>query len=402
MSHLAGWPVRDKSSKFRRAVLPLGENETGQAMESFSMGHASGHDWCSAVDACAAQLEPLPAGANLGFVYVTDTLAGELDKITATLVQRTGIADWVGATGVGICATGREYFGEPAIAAMAGCFPVGSFKLFDDVGDDLAGFIAEHREWLDESEAHFAVVHADPRNPRTAELIPALAEAADCFLVGGLVSSRGVYAQVAGRLSQSPVSGVMFHAEVPVATALTQGCSPIGPVHEITMSRDNLVYQLDGRQALEVFKEDIGEELAADLHGIGQHIFAGFPLRGSDRADYTVRNLLGIDMNTGIIAIAAEIEDGQEVMFCRRDREAATADLDRMLADLKRRTDGPARGAVYFTCLGRGPNIFGEQSAELCQIQREIGDVPLVGFFCNGEISHNRLYGYTGVLSLFL
>ena len=44
----------------------------------------------------------------------------------------------------------------------------------------------------------------------------------------------------------------------------------------------------------------------------------------------------------------------------------------------------------------------GEQSAELCQIQREIGDVPLVGFFCNGEISHNQLYGYTGVLSLFL
>ncbi len=73
-----------------------------------------------------------------------------------------------------------------------------------------------------------------------------------------------------------------------------------------------------------------------------------------------------------------------------------------MLADLKRRTDGPARGAVYFSCLGRGPNIFGGQSAELCQIQRGIGDVPLVGFFCNGEISHNRLYGYTGVLSLFL
>ena len=73
-----------------------------------------------------------------------------------------------------------------------------------------------------------------------------------------------------------------------------------------------------------------------------------------------------------------------------------------MLADLKRRAPAPVRGAVYFTCLGRGPNIFDEQSAELARIEREIGDVPLVGFFGNGEISHNRLYAYTGVLTLFL
>jgi small ligand-binding sensory domain FIST len=35
-------------------------------------------------------------------------------------------------------------------------------------------------------------------------------------------------------------------------------------------------------------------------------------------------------------------------------------------------------------------------------IQDVFGDIPLVGFFCNGEISHNRLYGYTGVLTLFI
>ena len=73
-----------------------------------------------------------------------------------------------------------------------------------------------------------------------------------------------------------------------------------------------------------------------------------------------------------------------------------------MLGDLKRRSPTPIKGAVYFTCLGRGPQMFGAQSAELSAIQDELGSVPLVGFFCNGEISHNRVYGYTGVLSLFL
>ena len=371
-------------------------------MERFSMGHARGDDWRSAAHACLDRLGSPPAGANLGFVYVTDDLAGELDKVTATLVQQTGVANWVGTTGIGICATGCEYFGEPAVAAMAGCFPEGSFNVIDGIDDDLDGFIESRRGWLAESAAHFGVVHADPRNPHTAELIPALAEAAECFLVGGLVSSRSAYPQVAGRLTDNALSGVMFKGDVPVATALTQGCSPIGPAHQVTLCRDNLAYQLDGRPALEVFREDIGEAVAKDLGRIGGDIFAAFPVRGSDRADYTVRNIVGIDTGAGIVAIGAPLEDGQAIVFCRRDSGAAQADLGRMLADLKRRAPAPVRGAVYFTCLGRGPNIFDEQSAELARIEREIGDVPLVGFFGNGEISHNRLYAYTGVLTLFL
>ena len=73
-----------------------------------------------------------------------------------------------------------------------------------------------------------------------------------------------------------------------------------------------------------------------------------------------------------------------------------------MLRDLQRRVRGGIRAGVYYTCLGRGRYQFGENSEELRMIQEELGDFPLVGFFANGEISHNRLYGYTGVLTLFL
>jgi small ligand-binding sensory domain FIST len=74
----------------------------------------------------------------------------------------------------------------------------------------------------------------------------------------------------------------------------------------------------------------------------------------------------------------------------------------RMLRDLGKRAGAGIRGGVYYTCLGRGRYQFGENSEELRMIQQELGDFPLVGFFANGEISHNRLYGYTGVLTLFL
>jgi small ligand-binding sensory domain FIST len=88
-------------------------------------------------------------------------------------------------------------------------------------------------------------------------------------------------------------------------------------------------------------------------------------------------------------------------MFCRRDTASATADMARMLESMKKGLYTKPRGGVYYSCLGRGPNLFGPDSEELKMIKDAFGDFPLVGFFCNGEISHNRLYGYTGVLTLF-
>jgi small ligand-binding sensory domain FIST len=60
------------------------------------------------------------------------------------------------------------------------------------------------------------------------------------------------------------------------------------------------------------------------------------------------------------------------------------------------------RGAVYVSCAGRGGPHFGGPSAELKIVQHALGDVPLVGFFAGGEIARRHLYGYTGVLTVFV
>jgi small ligand-binding sensory domain FIST len=75
--------------------------------------------------------------------------------------------------------------------------------------------------------------------------------------------------------------------------------------------------------------------------------------------------------------------------------------MTRMLDSMKKGLYTKPRGGVYYSCLGRGANLFGPESEELQMIHAAFGEFPLVGFFCNGEISHNRLYGYTGVLTLF-
>ena len=152
---------------------------------------------------------------------------------------------------------------------------------------------------------------------------------------------------------------------------------------------------------MEVLKEDIGEVLSRDLAQSAGYIFTAMPIPGSDTGDYLVRNLVGIDPERGLIAIGDVISPGDEIQFAKRDAQTAREDLRHMISNLKRRLPGIPRGALYHSCLGRGRNQFGEDSGEMRLVQEALGDVPLVGFYANGEISHNRLYGYTGVLTLF-
>ena len=370
-------------------------------MHSFPYAHAAADDWRGAVDQVIDWLGPVTG--SLGFLYVTDAVNASLDDVLYSLREATGVPHWVGAVGVGICATGVEYYDRPAIAVMIADLPEDSFRVFPSIVKDLTAYDAAHTRWLGNAQPFLGLVHADPANPQTESLIKQLAaRTAAGFLVGGLASANENARVIADGVTEGGVAGVMFTEAVAVQTSLTQGCSPIGPHRQITESQRNILAQLDGRPAFDVFKEDIGEMLARDLSRVGGYIFAALPIPGSDTGDYLVRNLIGVDISQKLVAIGDLVETGQELMFCRRDANTAREDMSRMLANLKARLSGPPRGGVYVSCLGRGVNLFGEDSEELKQIRDELGDFPLVGFYANGESSQDRLYGYTGVLTLFV
>lgn len=373
-------------------------------MRPFRYAHAAGSNARRLVDACAAQLMPASGESpgGLGFLYVADQIASELPEILTRLKMLTGTRDWVGSVGVGVCATGQEYYGSPGIAAMIADIAPSDYRLIETVRDDLSTFKARHNSWRKTAVSHFGIVHADPRNDHVPAIVESLANAIDGFLVGGISSSRRQPFQIAGDITMGGLSGVLLSENVRVATALSQSCTLIGRKHRVTGADANVIQELDGRPALTVFKEDIGDLLAHDLKRIEGFIFAALPVRGSDTGDYVVRNIVGIDQGQELVAISDLLEVGQSIQFCQRDAHAAEEDLVRMAGDLKRRTNQTPRGALYFSCVARGHNLFGEESRELQLIRRELGEVPLVGFFCYGEISHHRLYGYTGVLTLFL
>jgi small ligand-binding sensory domain FIST len=368
-------------------------------VSDFVLAHAAGSSAQVLAAACSDQLRGAKAHA-FGFVYATSQLSPAFGNIVDILQQRTGIQHWVGTVGHGVCATGVEYFNQEALVVLTCGLDTDAYQFIPAVmrPDDI------DVEAGSGGSAAIGVVHADPRNAAVTAIITNLARHCGAYLVGGLTSAESSFPQVTGcRVVDGGVSGVLLGGRnLRVVVGLTQGCTPIGPPHSVSRSQGRILFSLDERPAFEVLREEVGATPNADPRRWLANIHAAIPVAGSDRADYVVRNIVGIGPEHGVIAIGDTIEPGDRVMFVRRDPDSAERDLHRMLTDLKSRSPVKPMAGLYFSCLARGPNLFRDDAHELKAIQKTFGDIPIVGFFGNGEIAHDRLYGYTGVLTLII
>lgn len=420
----------------------------------FRFAHAAHPDWSVAVSSCVGQFheqardERYMRSANLGFLYISEDLVQHADQILETLRARTGVPSWVGATGIGICATGTEYVNEPALAVMLAKFAPGQVNVFS--GTQRPPALGARTE-AGADAAYTALVHADPAAIDMPDLIKDMAgRVASGYVFGGLASSRadgGRCALVADRVLSGGLSGVVFASDVGLASRVSQGVFPLGSrasrsaQHRVTRAQKNLIVELDHRSALDVLLEDAGIRERADaditaaaasagvprllaaqertrLQELGRRgLFVGIEPDHADgyrertpRADYVVRHVVALDPRARTVSVAAPIELNQMLSYCTRDETAARRDLIRICSELREhlheRAEASggaveARGAIYVSCVGRGCHMFGEQSEELRVIQSQLGDVPLVGFYANGEIGGSNLYGFTGVLTVF-
>ena len=232
---------------------------------------------------------------------------------------------------------------------------------------------------------------------------------------------------IADGVWQGGLSGVAFTEDVALVSRVTQGCQPVGPTREVTACERNVIVELDGQPALPSLLADLGlpalddprqalPRLRATLVGVTAAPPTPVAPAGAaatqsrHRAfgdDVRVRHLIGLDPGRRAVAVAELLQPGMRVAFCQRDVAAARRDLVRICSEIRDELDACAtgrRGAswvrCYVSCAGRGGPHFGGPSAELKIVQHALGDVPLVGFFAGGEIAHQHLYGYTGVLTV--
>ncbi len=421
-------------------------------MQLFPCGHATHPQWRMAAGLVLAQLRAqlaLPGHARqptLGLLYITDHYADAAEEILAALTaELPEITDWAGTVGVGIAVNNAEYLDEPALCVMLCELPPEQYRVFSGVaplGSVATGSFA----------AHTALLHADAHTPDIAELVAEMAErTASGYLFGGLVSSRSTAVQfaiggaggIAGQDAGSGVfhgglSGVAFGDGVNLVSRVTQGCQPLGPVHTVTACDDHVIVALDGQPALQVLLGEIGVDLEQPQEALatvrrtlvglldpsdGGHLdLVG--RAGHFGVDTRVRHIIGLDTAREGVAVADKVQVGTRMAFCRRDAVSARADLVRICAEIREELEpeelpvlsgeggsdeAPGGsggrhivGAVYVSCAGRGGPHFGAPNAEMQIVRHALGDVPLVGFFAGGEIARHHIYGYTGVLTVFV
>jgi small ligand-binding sensory domain FIST len=264
--------------------------------------------------------------------------------------------------------------------------------------------------------------------------------------INGQGAASGVFA--------GGLSGVAFSDEVLLLSRVSQGCQPLtangSKTRKITACDGNLVIELDGEPALDVLLRDLNvsleqpqqalEAVRATLVGLSQDSqIASHP--GIFGSDVRVRHIIGLDPAKRGVAVAQSVETGMDLAFCQRNVAAARTDLVRICAEIREELESqsqpeeafgaawgdnaglaeladrsfqygqsdngglPAKriaGAIYVSCSGRGGPHFGGPSAELQIVRKALGDVPLVGFFAGGEIARHHVYGYTGVLTVFM
>jgi small ligand-binding sensory domain FIST len=346
------------------------------------------------------QCDAAPSETNFGFIYATDAMSADFPKLLKQCKEATNIEHWVGSIGLGIITADQETYDLPAASIMLANFDDDDFTMVPSISKPSD--IASQLHWPRKFITNFGVIHGDPLNPQTQDLIETIQQQIDNgFIVGGLTSSQGNHYQVSDVVVSGGISGALFSENIGVITNLSQGCSPVGVKHTLTKARDNAAFLLDNKPALEVLMQDMNINDHEALELKAGEVFIGLCIAGSDKSDYTVRNLVGVDLEHNVFAINDYLTEGNEIIFCRRNKQTAIDDMQHMLDHIARRLKQKPRGGLYVSCLGRGREQFGSDSEEIKMIQNTLGDFPLTGFFANGEIHHNRLYGYTGVLTLF-
>jgi small ligand-binding sensory domain FIST len=358
------------------------------------------------------------SSADWAIAFVTPEHVPHLGAVQEALSGALSTPYIVGCTAAGVLAGGREIESGPGVGVLG----VSSDQmratpfLFHDEGDHgmTAGVRLGQRLLNSRGSDDLLLVWPDAYHVRPDRLLQGLdAVLSGIPVLGGAASSRAgsdSTQQFCGsECCSSAVSGLRLGGRFSHVVGITQGCRPLGKPSRVTRSHDNLILELDGRPALDVLRERAPRGLMEDPERAFHFLFVGL-LPESDvpevrPGEYLIRNVVAADPDTGVLAIADNVEEGRHILFAQREPTAARSDLSRVLEEISpARTGLDYRFALYFNCLARGSSLYEREGVDSELLGQALPGVPLLGFFCGAEIGplrgSNQLFTYTGVLLL--
>jgi len=371
-----------------------------------------------ALEGVEADLGGAPADVVLLFVYPSQTDHYQL--VTEAIVERYPNAALVGCSAAGVVGGGEEVEHEPALALTAAVLPGVEVEAFHLLPNELEILGDEPPLWrrrfgAESRDVPQFLLLPDPFTCDADVMVRALDQAYPASpKVGGLASggsSPGENRLFAGdEIHSAGAVGLVLRGNIVMDTIVAQGCRPIGDPLFVTWAEENILCQLEGRRATEVLSE-----LYDSLSGDDQELFRsslhlGVVMQEGEQeyrqGDFLMRNVIGMDPESGVLAVGERLRNGQVVQFHVRDAKTSAADLEAMLDRCRQDLGGASpEGALLFSCLGRGERLYGVTDHDSNMISANLGRMPIGGFFCNGEIGpvggQSFLHGYTSSIAVF-
>jgi small ligand-binding sensory domain FIST len=370
-------------------------------------------------DVCSQATRQLNQTPDLAFVFFSPRHAEQAEKVAASLNRQLRPRCLIGCVGESIVGNDQEIEHRPALslwlAAWSQKVELDPFHLVLEHTPDGPSLLG----WPD------SLIGADPQksavllvgDPFTFPVDILLKQANVDYkglrVMGGMASGIRGPGQCRLILNEQVFSdgaiGVLLQGAPLLRSIVSQGCRPIGKHMIITGGHDNMIMELGGRPPLAQLQEIWQQLNPRDQQLFQQGLHVGVVMneyQGEfNRGDFLVRNVYGLEKETGALALTDHIRIGQTIQFHIRDADTADEDLRVLLEqDLSSHPEKPA-AALLFTCNGRGSRLFQAPNHDASAIRRAAGNLPIAGFFAQGELGpiggQNFIHGFTASVVLF-
>ena len=354
---------------------------------------------------------------DLAALFVTPHLAEGLPHLLAEIQRELAPRTLIGCTAEGVIGAVREVERSPGASLWCASLPGVDLRPFRLTPEELPALI-EQGERLQQrvgtGEAHRGqIVLADPLSTPITELLQALDEAFPAGqTLGGMASGplpdQGNLLLLDDNLQQGGVVGIGLGGSMGLSSVVSQGCRPIGQPLVVTKSEQNVILELSRRPPLVVVQELLSGLPPNEMEMVQNGLFCGLVIDEYQdefrRGDFLVRNLMGMDRDSGAIVVGEAVRPGQTIQFHVRDAETADEDLRELLA-AHHDAHGAPQGALLFSCNGRGTQLFPRPHHDAQALDEALPDLAVAGFFAAGELGpvggRSFIHGHTASVAFF-
>jgi small ligand-binding sensory domain FIST len=357
---------------------------------------------------------------DLVLIFVSSQYRNHFAALPGLLRREFDTAQLVGCLGMRVIGDGRESADQATIAMTGAVLPEVDLHAVHLEHGATPPVYAERRLWdnvlhLPGEQPECQILLADPHSFNTETLLKALdRQYPSCVKLGGLASGMEQPGTACLLLNERVYNAgalcLSLSGNLIVDTIVAQGCRPIGEPMFASATHENLILQLDGKMPREILTEMYEKIKRSDRKLFTEALFLGIAMEQHreqyQAGDFLIRSILGLDPDSGALLVNTHVAPHSVVQLHLRDAQASAQDLELLLSQYRATSiEHPPSGVLLFTCVGRGAEFYGHPDHDCNACRQLIGDHPIGGFFCNGEIGPVRgithMHGYSSVFGMF-